>query len=107
VGTASGTSTDGGSNVIPIPTNPSSLFSALRSLFLYISTNPSDKGTVAPSAFIEQLRRANELFRSSMHQDAHEFFNYLLNKIVEEIEEDHKNGSSTEDCESIILDVNT
>ncbi|KAF9041166.1 hypothetical protein BDP27DRAFT_1244526 [Rhodocollybia butyracea] len=99
-GFASGTSNDGGSNVIPIPTNPPSLFSALRSLFLHISTHPSDKGTVAPSAFIEQLRRANELFRSSMHQDAHEFFNYLLNKIVEEIEEDRKNGSaSAEDCD--------
>ncbi|KAJ3985724.1 hypothetical protein F5890DRAFT_1438605 [Lentinula detonsa] len=75
---------------IPIPSNPSTLFSALRSLFLHISTHPSDKGTVAPSAFIEQLRRVNEQFRSTMHQDAHEFFNYLLNKIVEEIEEDQK-----------------
>ncbi len=25
-----------------------------------------------------------------MHQDAHEFLNYLLNKIVEEVEEDRK-----------------
>ena len=25
-----------------------------------------------------------------MHQDAHEFLNYLLNKIVEEIEEEKK-----------------
>ncbi|KAJ3861914.1 hypothetical protein EV359DRAFT_15055, partial [Lentinula novae-zelandiae] len=88
----SGTINDGASTqaVIPIPPNPTSLFSALRSLFLHISTHPSDKGTVAPSAFIEQLRRVNELFRSTMHQDAHEFFNYLLNKIVEEIEEDRK-----------------
>jgi len=27
-----------------------------------------------------------------MHQDAHEFFNYLLNRIVEEIEEERKNA---------------
>ncbi|KAJ3848032.1 cysteine proteinase [Lentinula lateritia] len=98
----SGTISDGASAqaAIPIPPNPASLFSALRSLFLHISTHPSDKGTVAPSAFIEQLRRVNELFRSTMHQDAHEFFNYLLNKIVEEIEEDRKvsqHGSGSAD----------
>ncbi|KAJ4471868.1 hypothetical protein C8J55DRAFT_406659, partial [Lentinula edodes] len=83
-----------------------SLFSALRSLFLHISTHPSDKGTVAPSAFIEQLRRVNELFRSTMHQDAHEFFNYLLNKIVEEIEEDRKvsqHGSGSADDYSTLV----
>ncbi|KAF5357435.1 hypothetical protein D9757_013329 [Collybiopsis confluens] len=92
---------------VPIPTNPTSLFSALRSLFLHISTHPLDKGTVAPSAFIEQLRRANELFRSTMHQDAHEFFNYLLNKIVEEVEEERKaqqqGSGSAEDLSNSII----
>ncbi|KAJ7040239.1 hypothetical protein C8F04DRAFT_249244 [Mycena alexandri] len=81
-----------------IPSAPPSLFSALRSLFVYISTNPAEKGTVAPRAFIEKLKEFNELFRSTMHQDAHEFLNYLLNKIVEEIEEDRKaveNGTAT------------
>ncbi|KAJ6609328.1 hypothetical protein B0H10DRAFT_2166325 [Mycena sp. CBHHK59/15] len=81
-----------------IPSSPPSLFSALRSLFVYISTNPAEKGTVAPRAFIAKLREFNELFRSTMHQDAHEFLNYLLNKIVEEIEEDRKaaeNGTAT------------
>ncbi|KAF8215795.1 hypothetical protein K438DRAFT_610832 [Mycena galopus ATCC 62051] len=73
-----------------IPSSPPSLFSALRSLFVYISTNPAEKGTVAPRAFIDKLKEFNELFRSTMHQDAHEFLNYLLNKIVEEIEEDKK-----------------
>lgn len=36
-----------------------------------------------------------------MHQDAHEFLNYLLNQIVTEIEEEKKhaqNGISGEDC---------
>jgi hypothetical protein len=91
-----------------IPSSPPSLFSALRSLFVYISTNPAEKGTVAPRAFIDKLKEFNELFRSTMHQDAHEFLNYLLNKIVEEIEEDRKsaeNGTATppagDDCESV------
>ena len=69
---------------------PRTLSSALRSLFVHISKHPGDKGTVAPRAFIEKLKELNELFRSSMHQDAHEFFNYLLNRIVEEIEEERK-----------------
>jgi ubiquitin carboxyl-terminal hydrolase 9/13 len=91
-----------------IPSSPPSLFSALRSLFVYISSNPAEKGTVAPRAFIDKLKEFNELFRSTMHQDAHEFLNYLLNKIVEEIEEDRKaaeNGTVTppvgDECESI------
>ncbi|KAL1739356.1 hypothetical protein HDZ31DRAFT_16521, partial [Schizophyllum fasciatum] len=73
--------------VYAIPSNPPTLFSALRSLFLHISTNPAEKGTVAPRAFIDKLKEMNELFRSTMHQDAHEFLNYLLNKIVEEVEQ--------------------
>jgi len=60
-------------------------------LFLHISTSPGDKGTVAPRAFIDKLKELNELFRSTMHQDAHEFLNYLLNQIVEEIENEKKN----------------
>ena len=74
----------------PIPSTPRTLSSALRSLFVHISKHPGDKGTVAPRAFIEKLKELNELFRSSMHQDAHEFLNYLLNRIVEEIEEERK-----------------
>jgi len=73
-----------------IPSTPRTLSSALKSLFVHISKHPGDKGTVAPRAFIEKLKELNELFRSSMHQDAHEFLNYLLNRIVEEIEEERK-----------------
>jgi ubiquitin carboxyl-terminal hydrolase 9/13 len=73
---------------VSIPSAPPTLFSALRSLFLFISKNPAEKGTVAPRAFIDKLKEVNELFRSTMHQDAHEFSNYLLNKIVEEMEQE-------------------
>ncbi|KAI9510768.1 hypothetical protein F5148DRAFT_507705 [Russula earlei] len=72
-----------------IPSAPPTLFSALRSLYVFISKNPADKGAVAPRAFIDKLRDGNELFRGLMHQDAHEFLNYLLNKIVEEIQYDN------------------
>ena len=67
-------------------------------MYVHISRNPADKGTVAPKAFIEKLKELNELFRSTMHQDAHEFLNYLLNQIVEEMDDDRKklqNGNGT------------
>ncbi|CAE6414553.1 unnamed protein product [Rhizoctonia solani] len=80
-------------NVGPvIPPLPPSLFSALRSLFIHIAANPADKGTVSPRAFVEKLKKENELFRSNMHQDAHEFLNYLLNSIVEDLTHEMKAG---------------
>ena len=98
---ARGTSETGSSNPPTlsgplIPSTPRTLSSALRSLFVHISKHPGDKGTVAPRAFIEKLKELNELFRSSMHQDAHEFLNYLLNRIVEEIEEERKGAPESD-----------
>ncbi|KAF8506773.1 hypothetical protein F5888DRAFT_1885774 [Russula emetica] len=62
-------------------------------------TNPADKGAVAPHAFIDKLRGVNEHFRSVMGQDAHEFLNCLLNKIVKEIQYDkhHKHQNKDKD----------
>lgn len=78
------------SSSLPMPASPPTLLSALRSLYIFISRNPADKGTVAPRAFIDKLKELNELFRSTMHQDAHEFLNYLLNQIMEEMDEDRR-----------------
>ncbi|KAG8678172.1 hypothetical protein FRC09_020060, partial [Ceratobasidium sp. 395] len=49
-------------------------------------------GTVSPRAFVEKLKKENELFRSNMHQDAHEFLNYLLNSVVEDLTDEMKAG---------------
>ncbi|KAJ8701916.1 hypothetical protein PTI98_000668 [Pleurotus ostreatus] len=88
---------------IPIPPHPPTLFSALRSLYAHISTNPAERGTVAPRAFIDKLKEVNEIFRSTtMHQDAHEFLNFLLNKIVEEIEEDKRSVQQAKEKESLV-----
>ncbi|CAA7268054.1 unnamed protein product [Cyclocybe aegerita] len=89
----------------PIPASPPTLYSALQSLFLHISTNPGDKGTVSPRVFIEKLKELNEHFRPTTHQDAHEFLNYLLNQVVEEIETERRqtqNGVNGEDLSSSI-----
>lgn len=87
----------------PIPSSPPTLYSALRSLFIHIANNGLDNGTVAPRAFVDKVKKENELFRGSAHQDAHEFFNFLLNKVSEELEEEfkvqvhEKNGCNGED----------
>ncbi|OAV98216.1 hypothetical protein PTTG_25708 [Puccinia triticina 1-1 BBBD Race 1] len=59
--------------------------SSLRDLFRHISAQPNSVGAVAPQAFITTLKRYNELFRSTMHQDAHEFLNYLVNSVAEDV----------------------
>jgi ubiquitin carboxyl-terminal hydrolase 9/13 len=63
-----------------------SLFTSLRDIFEAIISNDSRLGVVSPHRFLEILRRENEMFRSAMHQDAHEFLNLLLNQVVDNVE---------------------
>ena len=65
---------------------PESLFSSLKDIFEAIYAHQSRVGVVSPSRFLEVLRRENEMFRTAMHQDAHEFFNLLLNEVVSNVE---------------------
>uniref|UniRef100_A0A7S1I6X6 Ubiquitin carboxyl-terminal hydrolase n=1 Tax=Eutreptiella gymnastica TaxID=73025 RepID=A0A7S1I6X6_9EUGL len=55
----------------------------LCDLFVQINGNKKRTGTISPKKFITRLRQENEMFRTLQHQDAHEFLNYLLNKIDE------------------------
>ena len=63
-----------------------SLFTALKDIFDTIIAHQSRIGVVSPHKFLEILRRENEMFRSAMHQDAHEFLNLLLNQVVDNVE---------------------
>lgn len=63
-----------------------SLFTTLKDIFDSMAENSSRTGVVSPGKLIEVLKRENELFRASMHQDAHEFFNFLLNEVIESID---------------------
>lgn len=63
-----------------------SLFTALKDIFDMIIGHQSRMGVVSPHKFLEILRRENEMFRSAMHQDAHEFLNLLLNQVVDNVE---------------------
>jgi len=64
-----------------------SLFTSLKDIFEAVIANRSRMGVVSPHKFLEILRRDNEMFRTPMHQDAHEFLNLLLNEVVENVEQ--------------------
>lgn len=63
-----------------------SLFTSLKDIFEAVINNKSRVGVVSPHKFLDILRRENEVFRSAMHQDAHEFLNLLLNQVVDNVE---------------------
>lgn len=69
---------------------PETLFTALKDLFEAIVANQSRRGVASPIKFLEVLRRDNEMFRTAMHQDAHEFLNWLLNQAVESVDANTK-----------------
>ncbi|KAJ1965649.1 hypothetical protein IWQ62_002615, partial [Dispira parvispora] len=62
-----------------------SIFTALKDLFYALSVQKKRTGVYSPNSFIQKLRKENEIYRSTMHQDAHEFLNYILNTIVEDV----------------------
>ncbi|PXF46442.1 Ubiquitin carboxyl-terminal hydrolase 4 [Gracilariopsis chorda] len=59
------------------------MLTALGDLFMQIATQKKRTGSVPPKSFVNRLRQENELFSSYMHQDAHEFLNFILNEVVE------------------------
>lgn len=65
---------------------PESLFTSLKDIFESIIGHQSRMGIVSPHKFLEILRKENEMFRSAMHQDAHEFLNLLLNQVVDNVD---------------------
>jgi len=63
-----------------------SLFTALKDIFESIMAHSSKTGVVKPNKFLEILRRENDMFNGQQHQDAHEFLNYVLNQVIENVE---------------------
>ncbi|XP_022326144.2 ubiquitin carboxyl-terminal hydrolase 46-like isoform X1 [Crassostrea virginica] len=60
-----------------------SLLTCLADLFYSIASQKKKVGTIAPKKFITRLRKEYDLFDNFMQQDAHEFLNYLLNRVSE------------------------
>ncbi|XBI46675.1 hypothetical protein VPH35_110856 [Triticum aestivum] len=64
------------------------LLTCLADLFAQISLSKKKTGVISPKRFVHRVRKQNESFCSSMHQDAHEFLNFLLNEIVDILEKE-------------------
>ncbi|KAH7683492.1 Ubiquitinyl hydrolase 1 protein [Dioscorea alata] len=71
------------------------LLTCLADLFSQISSQKKKTGVIAPKRFVQRVKKENELFRSYMHQDAHEFLIFLLNELVDILEKETNtaNGS--------------
>lgn len=67
-----------------------SLFTALKDIFESVMAHSSKTGIVKPNKFLEILRRENDMFNGQQHQDAHEFLNYVLNQVIENVEAHQK-----------------
>jgi len=80
--------------------NEDNLLICLCELFNTISTQRKKAGVIAPRKFIQKLRKDNELFRGYMHQDAHEFLNYLLNSVAEMLQKEQKEQKLKEQKEA-------
>ncbi|KAF9355808.1 hypothetical protein BGX26_006094 [Mortierella sp. AD094] len=75
-----------------------SMFLCLQDLFQRIQNHSKKTQYFTPTAFVAKVKKENELFRSSMHQDAHEFLMFILSTISEDIEADiKKNQKELED----------
>lgn len=67
--------------------SPENLLTCLTDLFVQINSSKKKTGVISPKKFVQRLKRDNELFSGYMHQDAHEFLNYVLNQGAEILEE--------------------
>ncbi|CAL9179931.1 unnamed protein product [Musa hybrid cultivar] len=76
------------------------LLTCLADLFSQISSQKKKTGVISPRRFVQRVKKQNELFRSYMHQDAHEFLNFLLNELVDTLERDSNAANSSPEASS-------
>ena len=65
-------------------------FTGLKDIFAAMIESNSRTGVISPQRFLEIFKRDNENFRTSMHQDAHEFYGLILNDVITTIEENDR-----------------
>lgn len=70
-----------------------SLFTSLKDIFESVVASQERTGVIRPHHFLDVLRREHEMFRTTMHQDAHEFLNLLLNEVVSNVEAEANRSS--------------
>lgn len=80
---------------VPLSLADDTMLTALADLFASIASQKKRTGSVPPKTFVNKLRQENELFSSYMHQDAHEFLNFILNNVVECLEAERRRAATT------------
>ncbi|SPN96696.1 related to carbon catabolite repression protein CREB [Cephalotrichum gorgonifer] len=65
-------------------------FTGLKDIFLTLIESQTRTGVLSPQRFLEIFKRDNEMFRNSMHQDAHEFYGLVLNAVISNVEANAK-----------------
>ncbi|KAB5579874.1 ubiquitin carboxyl-terminal hydrolase [Coniochaeta sp. 2T2.1] len=61
-------------------------FTGLKDIFTALIESNTRTGVLSPQRFLEIFKRDNEMFRNSMHQDAHEFYGLVLNDVIANVE---------------------
>lgn len=77
------------------------LLTCLAELYSQISSQKKKTGVIAPKRFVQRVRKENDLFRGYMHQDAHEFLNFLLNELVDTLEKESQKVPSIQHTSSV------
>ncbi|CAR26166.1 ZYRO0B03300p [Zygosaccharomyces rouxii] len=75
----------------------SNLYTGLKDIFECITENLALTGVVSPIKFVDILKKENVLFNTTMHQDAHEFLNFLLNELSDYLNNGAKSGKDDEE----------
>jgi ubiquitin carboxyl-terminal hydrolase 9/13 len=65
-------------------------FTGLKDIFTALIESQSRTGVLSPQRFLDIFKRNNEMFRNSMHQDAHEFYGIVLNDVIANVEANAK-----------------
>ncbi|KAK0669337.1 hypothetical protein QBC41DRAFT_109560 [Cercophora samala] len=65
-------------------------FTGLKDIFTALIESQSRTGVLSPQRFLDIFKRDNEMFRNSMHQDAHEFYGLILNDVIANVEANAK-----------------
>lgn len=69
---------------------PECTFTGLKDIFTALIESESRTGVLSPQRFLDIFKRDNEMFRNSMHQDAHEFYGLILNDVIANVEANAK-----------------
>ncbi|KAL1869310.1 hypothetical protein VTK73DRAFT_3177 [Phialemonium thermophilum] len=65
-------------------------FTGLKDIFTALIESDTRTGVLSPQRFLDIFKRDNEMFRNSMHQDAHEFYGLVLNDVISSVEANAK-----------------